>query len=425
MKRPIIGFAIVMFCLAAAPVQAAFHLWRMTELFSNADGTIQFLELGDGSNGEQFLAGNNLTSSSTGGSHSYEFPSNLNSSATANKRFLVGTEGFAALGVVTPDFVVPNGFFFQNGGTINFAGVDTWNHAALPTDGRSMQRSGNLVTNSPQNFAGQSGTVTLSASALNFQALWYRSPAESESGWGVNITHQGNILFATWFTYDLDGSQMWLVGPAVTKTTGNTFTGDLYRTTGPAFNSVPFNPGAIVATPVGTITFTFTDSNAGTMTTVVNGASVSKPITKQIYSTVSTCTANGTPGATLNFQDLWYKSPAESESGWGVNLTHQGDILFATWFTYDSTGKGMWVVGPNTARTTGNTFSGPLYRTTGPAFNANPWLPSGVVATPVGNATFSFTDTNNGTFMYTLNNVTQTKSITRQVYSTPATVCRQ
>ena len=365
-----------------------------------------------------------LTSSSTGGSHSYEFPNNLNSSNTSNKRFLVGTEGFAALGVVVPDFVVPNGFFFQNGGTINFAGVDTWNHPALPTDGRSMLRSGTLGTNSPQNFAGQSGTVTVTT-PLNFQALWYRSPAESESGWGVNITHQGNILFATWFTYDVDGSQIWLVGPAVTKTTGNTFTGSLYRTTGPAFNSVPFNPSAVVATQVGTITFAFTDANAGTMTTVVNNVTTTKPITKQIYATVSTCTANGTPGATLNFQDLWYKSPAESEAGWGVNLTHQGDILFATWFTYDATGKGMWVVGPNTARTAGNTFSGPLYRTTGPAFNANPWLPSNVVATQVGSVTFSFTDTNNGTFMYTVNNITQTKSITRQIYQAPLTVCRQ
>lgn len=212
MKIRILGLVVLALGLAAAPAQATFHLWRMTELFSNADGTVQFLELGDGANGEQFIAGHVLTSSSTAGMHSYEFPTNLNSNNTANKRFLVGTEGFAALGVVTPDFVVPNGFFFQNGGTINFAGVDTWNHAALPTDGRSMLRSGSLGTNTPQNFAGQSGTVTVTT-PLNFQALWYRSPAESESGWGVNITHQGNILFATWFTYDRQGTGMWLVMP--------------------------------------------------------------------------------------------------------------------------------------------------------------------------------------------------------------------
>ena len=37
MRIRILGFALVALGLAAAPVQAAFHLWRMTELFSNAD----------------------------------------------------------------------------------------------------------------------------------------------------------------------------------------------------------------------------------------------------------------------------------------------------------------------------------------------------------------------------------------------------
>ena len=32
-----------------------------------------------------------------------------------------------------------------------------------------------------------------------------------------------------------------------------------------------------------------------------------------------------------------------SESGWGVNLAHQGDIIFATWFTYDVAGKAWWL----------------------------------------------------------------------------------
>jgi hypothetical protein len=47
---------------------------------------------------------------------------------------------------------------------------------------------------------------------------------------------------------------------------------------------------------------------------------------------------------------------------------------------------------------------------------------------PFGNATFTFTDANNGTFGYTITGVTpnvqQTKNITRQQFGTPATVCR-
>ncbi|HEV2976476.1 MAG TPA: hypothetical protein VG425_02710 [Casimicrobiaceae bacterium] len=48
---------------------------------------------------------------------------------------------------------------------------------------------------------------------------------------------------------------------------------------------------------------------------------------------------------------------------------------------------------------------------------------------PVGMATFSFTDGNNGTFAYQVNDpnaaivATQTKAITRQVFRAPGTVC--
>jgi hypothetical protein len=49
----------------------------------------------------------------------------------------------------------------------------------------------------------------------------------------VNITQQGNILFVAWFTYDLAGRGMWVVGPRMERTHGNTFAGALFRTTGP------------------------------------------------------------------------------------------------------------------------------------------------------------------------------------------------
>src|SRR5258705_344508 len=127
--------------------------------------------------------------------------------------------------------------------------------------------------------------------------------------------------------------------------------------------------------------------------------------------------------STPNVQGLWWRSPAFSESGWGVNLTQQGDILFATWFTYDATGKGLWLVMPNGAKTAPGSYTGALYRTTGPAFSANPWNPSQVVVTPVGSATFTFADASSGTFAYTVNGVSQSKPIVREVFATPPTVC--
>ena len=45
-----------------------------------------------------------------------------------------------------------------------------------------------------------------------------------------------------------------------------------------------------------------------------------------------------------NYQGLWWSAPAGSESGWGLALAHQGDLIFVSWFTYDLTGKAWWLV---------------------------------------------------------------------------------
>ena len=400
----------------------AFHQFDIVEIYSNADGTVQFIELRALSGGQQFVQGQRISTSGAGGTRSFTFPSNLPGD-TSGKTFLIATQGFAALNVVTPDYTVPNGFLFQGGGSVNFADVDVWNHGALPADNRSLVRdSASPQTPTPRNFSGRTGTIPAGGGAApNFQGLWYRG--EVESGWGVNIAHQGDIMFVTWFTYDTDGSQMWLVGSDVRRS-GSTYTGTLYRTTGPAFNSAPFNPSAVGVSVVGSVTFSFSDAANGTMNYTVNGVSQSKPIVRQVFGPLPTCEANWPQGSTLNFQNLWYAAPAESEAGWGVNVTHQGDILFITWFTYDANGRGMWVVGPRMERTTGNTFTGALYRTTGPAFSANPWNPANVAVTQVGSATMSFSSASAGTFNYTVNGITQTKNIVPQVFTTPATVCR-
>jgi hypothetical protein len=265
-----------------------------------------------------------------------------------------------------------------------------------------------------------SSLAAVPAEANNYQGLWYRG--EIERGWGLNVAHQGNILFVTWFTYDTDGSQMWLVGPEVRLTSGDTYSGTLFRTSGPPFNAVPFDRSGVGVVPVGVVTLTFDDPNNGRFAYTVNETNQSKAITRQVFGPLPVC-APGTAGTSLHYQDLWYAAPAESESGWGVNITQQGEILFATWFTYDVNGRGMWVVGPRMERTSAGTYAGPLYRTTGPAFSANPWNPTAVVATQVGNATFTFTGSNSGTFAYSVGAVTQSKSIVRQVYDSPATVC--
>jgi hypothetical protein len=425
-NRIVACIGLVAAMLVATTVNATFHLWRMTEVFSNADGTIQFLEMAALASGEQFVSGHTLTSTRGTVSHSFTVPTDLPGDS-GGKRMIFATEGFAALGVVTPDYVLPNGFFFPAGGFINWAEVDLWTHPALPIDGRLSldKETGVTAVNSPRNFLDQTGSVTAPAAALVYQGLWWRSPAASESGWGINVTHQGDILFATWFTYDTDGSGMWIVMAHGEKGTGASWTGKLYRTTGPSFDSNPFDPSKVVAAEVGTGTFTFTNVDTGSFAYTLNGVTQTKPIMRETFDTpVPTCTAGGTHGAAVNFQDLWWRAPAGLESGWGINITHQGDVIFATWFTYGADGKGVWIVMAHGTKTAANTFSGTLYRTTGPAFSSVPFDPTRVAATEVGTGTFTFSDAGNGTFAYTVNGISQSKPIMREVYASPVSVCK-
>ena len=139
----------------------SFHLYEIEELYSSADGTIQYVELHVGPfDGESFWRGVSLTATAGAQSHVYTFPSNLPSTATANTSVLVATQAFADLGVVTPDFILPSGFLFTGGGTLNYGDVDIVAYGPLPSDGtHALAHDGSVVADTPRNFAGATGVV--------------------------------------------------------------------------------------------------------------------------------------------------------------------------------------------------------------------------------------------------------------------------
>jgi len=264
----------------------------------------------------------------------------------------------------------------------------------------------------------------IAAGPPNYEGLWWASPAASESGWGINFAHQGSTIFATWFTYDQAGNAWWLSMTAQQTSTG-TYTGTLFQNTGPPYNAASFNPSLVTSRAVGNGTLTFTDLNDGTFAYTVNGTAQTKNITRQVFGQLPTCTFGIFTDLTVayNYQDLWWASPAGSQSGWGINLTQQGTTIFATWFTYNLDGSPLWlsVTAPLVIQ---GTYSGVLYQTTGPAFDSVPFLPAHVTASAVGTATFTFTDGNTGTFAYNFNGVSRSVPITREVFYPPGTVCQ-
>ena len=293
----------------------------------------------------------------------------------------------------------------------------------------SFQWQVNLPAGVPYGFASPPTSVQVVAPGPpNYEGLWWNAPAESEPGWGLALAHQGNVIFATWYTYDATGKGLWLsmtASLASTVTTQPAYTGTLSQCSGPAFDSVPFNPSFVRCVAAGTGVLVFTDNNNATFTSTINGATQTRKITRQVFGPLPTCTFGLFSDLTqaFNYQDLWWAAPAGSESGWGVFLTHQGDTIFATWFTYAADRSPLWLVATASKTATG-TYAGTLYQTSGPPFNIVPFDPTKVVATAVGSATFTFTDGNNGTFAYTVNGETQSKAITRQIFVAPGTVCQ-
>ena len=121
-------------------------------------------------------------------------------------------------------------------------------------------------------------------------------------------------------------------------------------------------------------------------------------------------TASAAP--TVDFSDLWF---IPAESGWGANVIQQDDTLFVTLFVYAANGQPTWYVASAVTRNgTGSSFSGALYRTTGPYFGGT--FAGPVSVTQVGTLTFSGTQTNAATLTYSVDGVTVTKSIQRQTW---------
>ena len=161
----ITGLLTGLLMISAMPASASFHLWDINELYSNADGSVQFVEFSTLANGQQFLKTGGATLNSINNTatvnHLFSFPNDL-PGATANKFFLVGTAGLAtATGGVTPDYTVPDGFLFNAGGKLDFGpGADILTYGALPAGGSlSLNRDGTTGVNSPTNFSGLTGSI--------------------------------------------------------------------------------------------------------------------------------------------------------------------------------------------------------------------------------------------------------------------------
>ena len=128
-----LGPALLSLSFAAT---AEFHTYVIDELYSNADGTVQYLVMREsmGANGENLWTGNALTATHAGTTKTFVFKTNLPGgecgyygcmvSQTANTRVLIATQGFASLRSYLAGLHDPERLFATDGVTVNYAGVD-------------------------------------------------------------------------------------------------------------------------------------------------------------------------------------------------------------------------------------------------------------------------------------------------------------
>jgi hypothetical protein len=144
--------------LALSPAAGAqVPSFRITQIYSNLDGSLQFVRLteSEGRNGQHHLAGLTLTASADGIVRTFTFPSDLATDRTARMSFVVAVTATGTLPVEDdwdsycchpPEYAMPGRFLPTERGTVDFAGVDRVHFASLPADGRhALDRNGRSV----------------------------------------------------------------------------------------------------------------------------------------------------------------------------------------------------------------------------------------------------------------------------------------
>jgi hypothetical protein len=184
-----VGLFSLVFVSAAS---AGIHTWRFSEAFSNADGSIQFVELVDqGTGGFETGVGGGTLSSTL---QTYILAEGAVAAPTNGRHYLIATQSFADLpGAPVPDAIIPLSnipFFSAAADVLGFSVSPGLTVTGAPTNGTDsvhVSYSGlvavgqSVAVNSPTNYAGATGSVNASpglsgpARILSMSGQWFQN----------------------------------------------------------------------------------------------------------------------------------------------------------------------------------------------------------------------------------------------------------
>ena len=115
---------------------------------------------------------------------------------------------------------------------------------------------------------------------------------------------------------------------------------------------------------------------------------------------------------TTDVTDVWWPN---AETGWGIQLVQNADVVFATMYVYGTENQPVFFVAllENPPGGGTGTWTGTLYVSHG-SFFAAPWSPALAGEVPVGTMTFALTGIGTGTLDYTVGADSVSKTLNRQ-----------
>lgn len=193
------------------------------------------------------------------------------------------------------------------------------------------------------------------------QGNWWNP---ERSGSGIEIFNSGDQTMAIWYTYDAAGKPVWYTAQGATSTLGTA--------QWPLLQHRWANGRKADPAQVGTLKITFRNVQSAELDFTVNGASGKWAIQPFV--------ATAMIGDT-DHSGSWY-DPANS--GWGLTVIQQAEVLGGALFTYDAAGDATWVSGFDRGT---NTIEYYQYSGTCPSCAYKPFTTKSV-----GRLTFDFAD---------------------------------
>jgi hypothetical protein len=151
------------------------------------------------------------------------------------------------------------------------------------------------------------------ASGYDVDDIWW---VPTESGWGIQLAQQRDVVFATLYVYDAMMNPVWYVATLdfqglEPKTHTVTYAGTLYATTGPPFPALAFDPALVAKRAAGTMQIVAPTLTKATLTFTVDGVTVKKAIERQ---TLRHDDYNGTFGAVWRLTTTKCANPADNRT---------------------------------------------------------------------------------------------------------------